>query len=333
MAHIPVLLQEVLKVLDPKPGEKFADGTLGAGGHAREIVARIAPGGTLIAVDRDSRAATVARQTVTSDSVQINIEPASYAKLPELMKQYGIAQLDGLLLDLGFSSEQIVGGTLSGRGFSFNSDEPLLMTYDDATKPVAELLAELSEGDLAAIIREYGEERYAEAIAKSILHKAKSEGIATTGKLVEAIKAAVPASYEQGRINPATRTFQALRIYANNELGQLEQLLSALPAIMAPGGRVAVISFHSLEDRIVKQHFQMYARNRGGRSVGGARGAPAGELPNTSSASRDARLDSTREVTARQAELITKKPMTASEQEIAENPRSRSAKLRGIRFV
>ncbi len=324
MAHIPVLLHEVLEVLSPKVGEQFADGTLGAGGHAREILMRITPGGTLLAVDRDTRAVQATAKTLPHDAkTRVLVEAGSYARIPKFMQQFGIAKLDGLLLDLGFSSEQIVGGTLSGRGFSFMTDEPLLMTYDDETPPLAQVLAELSVADLAAIIREYGEERYADKIAQSILERAKSQGIATTGALVEAIKAAVPSNYEQGRIHPATRTFQALRIYVNSELKQLENLLAELPNIMAPGGRVAIISFHSLEDRIVKHYFQDFARNREGRSVEGIynkMNSKSGETPNSFSASRD-------------AELITKKPITASDAELAVNPRARSAKLRAITFL
>lgn len=324
MAHIPVLLHEVLEVLAPKPGERFADGTLGAGGHAREMLARVTPGGVLLAVDRDKRAVEATAKTLPHDaSTRVLVEAGSYAQIPKLMQQFGIAKLDGLLLDLGFSSEQIVGGTLSGRGFSFNVDEPLLMTYDDETPSLAEVLAGLSVADLAAVIREYGEERYADAIAKSIVQYAKKEGIATTGKLVEAIKAAVPAHYEGGRLHPATRTFQALRIYVNQEFKQLESLLESLPSIMAPGGRVAIISFHSLEDRIVKHHFQAFVRNSGGRSVGAgyeSNFGHSGETPNSTAASRD-------------AELINKKPMMATDEELARNPRSRSAKLRAITFL
>ncbi len=321
MSHIPVLLHEVLEALNPQPGEFHIDGTLGAGGHAREIIQRITPGGTLLGVDRDPRA-VAAFVADASNTVRVVIEAASYAKLPELLAKHKLPKAHGLLLDLGFSSEQIAGGALAGRGFSFAVDEPLLMTYDDATPSVAQLLAELSAQDLAAIIREYGEERYADVIAGSIAHHAREHGIATTAQLVRAIKDAVPANYEQGRLNPATRTFQALRIYANGELRQLELLLEQLPQIVQSGGRVAIISFHSLEDRIVKNYFRQYNRDRGwtclpaGRSsVGGGRASgksQAGELPNSTPASTAG----------------SKKPITATEAEMSVNPRSRSAKLR-----
>lgn len=310
--HIPVLLHEVLEAMAPQPGEFHVDGTLGAGGHAREIIKRITPGGTLLAVDRDPRA-VAAFEADAPKTVRVFVEAASYTKLPELLAKHKLPKADGLMLDLGFSSEQIAGGALAGRGFSFTVDEPLLMTYDDATPSVAQLLAELSAADLTSIIREYGEERFAEKIAGSIVHHAKEHGIATTAQLVRAIRDAVPANYEQGRLHPATRTFQALRIYANDELHQLQALLEQLPQIVCEGGRVAIISFHSLEDRIVKNYFKQYARDRGGRSVGGGRASgesQAGELPNSTSVPG------------------SKKPLTATDAEMAANPRSRSAKLR-----
>ena len=324
--HVPVLLHEVLDGLSPQLGEFHIDGTLGAGGHTRAIIERISPGGTLLAVDRDPRAVAAFNQSYESPkTTRVITEAVSYSQLPLLLAKYQLPQADGLLLDLGFSSEQLAGGALAGRGFSFTVDEPLLMTYDDATPSVAQLLAELSVVDLAAIIREYGEERYAKEIANSILQISEREGIATTFQLVRAIKDAVPASYEQGRLNPATRTFQALRIYANSELQQLEVLLGALPSIVRKGGRVAIISFHSLEDRIVKNYFRQYSRlrdsygepsrDRGGSSVEGSyqrSKSLAGELPNSTPASAAG----------------TKKPITATEQEMAANPRARSAKLR-----
>lgn len=312
MAHIPVLLQESIEALHPRPGEFHIDGTYGAGGHTREIAKRIAPGGTLLAVDRDRRALERFRPE-HPDTVRVIAEAGSYADLPAMLAKHQLPKADGLLLDLGFSSEQIAGGALAGRGFSFSADEPLLMTYDDETPSVAQLLAELSEVELASIIREYGEERYAVDIARRITQHARESGIATTGHLVEAIKAAVPASYVHGHLNPATRTFQALRIYANRELQHLERLLESLPQIVRPGGRVAIISFHSLEDRIVKNYFRQYARDSGGRSVGtvytGGQ-VRAGELPNSTSAPG------------------SKKPIIPTDAEIAANPRSRSAKLR-----
>lgn len=322
--HIPVLLQEVLQALNPKPGEFFIDGTLGAGGHTRAFVEKLTPGGTLLAVDRDPRAVAAFKESFTPPStVTLVAEAASYAKLPELLAKHRLPKADGLLLDLGFSSEQVAGGALAGRGFSFSTDEPLIMTYDDSVSSVAQLLAELSAAELTSIIREYGEERYSAQIAQGIADVAKREGIATTGQLAAAIKKAVPANYERGRLHPATRTFQALRIYANHELEQLEQLLTALPTIVRSGGRAAIISFHSLEDRMVKQYFRQYrlrqgygaqSRDRAGDSVEGTQITSfPGETPNPGPAPKE-----------------QKKPIVASEEEIRQNPRSRSAKLRII---
>ncbi|PIR87144.1 MAG: 16S rRNA (cytosine(1402)-N(4))-methyltransferase [Candidatus Harrisonbacteria bacterium CG10_big_fil_rev_8_21_14_0_10_49_15] len=297
--HVPVLLQSCLQVLAPKPGDFFIDGTLGAGGHAREVIERIQPGGIFLGVDRDPAAVAKFRSSLEGTYYALDkllVEQGSYAELPGLLSRLDLPRADGLLLDLGFSSEQIGDGDLAGRGFSFGTDEPLLMTYDPSQPALRNVLPELSETELARIITEYGEERYAARIAKSIAQMAKKGGgIQTTSQLVAAIKEAVPAGYERGRIHPATRTFQALRIYINQELAQLENLLDSLEAVMRPGSRVAIISFHSLEDRIVKNKFRELAH-------------------------------------ADQGELLTKKPITATEEEILRNPRSRSAKLRAIRL-
>lgn len=276
MPHVPVLLKEVLKILDPKPGEFFIDGTAGSGGHSRAILEQIGSGGKLLAIDWEKTG-------------------ENYADLPRILEQKKLGKADGLLIDLGFSSEQLNQPAGRGRGFSFNVDEPLLMTYDSNEKPVKQLLRELNEQELAVIIKNYGEERYARQIAKAIKERGRKNKIETTGQLVEVIKSAVPANYERGRIHPATRTFMALRIYANRELENLETLLKNLRGILKPGGRAAIISFHSLEDRLVKNYFRDYAK-------------------------------------AGKAEILTKKPITATPEEISFNTRSRSAKLRAIKI-
>ena len=269
MPHRPVLLKEVIEALDPKPGEFFIDGTAGAYGHAKAIEEKIAAKGRLLAIDWENTG-------------------ENYADLAEILRNKNLGKADGLLLDLGFSSEQLS----NGRGFSFQKDEPLLMTYDSKQKPVKEILRNLSEEWLADTIKNYGEERYAKQIAAAIKEKIRKSGpIETTGQLAEIVKSATPKSYEHGRIHPATRTFQALRIYANHELENLEKALQDLPKILKTGGRVAIVSFHSLEDRIVKNYFRDYAK--------------AGVM-----------------------KVLTKKPITASAEEVATNPRSRSAKLR-----
>lgn len=292
MSHVPVLLQEVIEGLDPKRGAFFIDGTVGGGGHAREILARIGDEGTLLGVDRDPRMIE-ARKGEWGDQKNVVLAEGSYADLPEIMKaafagRSSVPKADGLLLDLGFSSEQLAG---SGRGFSFNADEPLLMTYGDDAIPVHEILRKLDEEELARIIRELGGERMAKRVAHAICERERSVRILRSGELADIVRRALPKGYERGRIDPATRTFQALRIYANHELENLETLIAEIPHILAPGGRVAIITFHSLEDRIVKTKFKSLEKE--------------GML-----------------------EIITKKPIVPRREEIAGNPRSRSAKLR-----
>ena len=284
MPHTPVLLKEVIELLDPKPGEFFIDGTFGSGGHSAAILEKLGSNGKLLAVDWDE----TNFQRLTTNDLRLTTQAGNYADLAEILKQKDLGQADGLLLDLGFSSEQLG----NGRGFSFQKDEPLLMTYDPSQKPVKEILRDLSEQWLADIIKNYGEERYAKEIAAAIKAALrKKQPLETTGQLIEVIKSAVPKNYERGRINPATRTFQALRIYANHELENLEKVLQELSKILKPGGRVAIISFHSLEDRLVKNYFRDAAK--------------AGRL-----------------------KVITKKTVQATRAEALTNPRSRSAKLR-----
>jgi len=302
--HVPVLLQEALALVNPKPGDFFIDGTLGGGGHANILRARIAPGGKLLAIDLDDDA--IARYRVRfGKRGGVILVRGNYADLPAILRHERLGRADGLLLDLGFSSDQLGGSGLptgqAGRGFSFNADEPLRMTYDRNAPPLATLLRNVREDELVRILREYGGERYARPIARAIRERERRGPILTTGELADVVQRAVPIMYERGpakhrrgtsRINPATRTFQALRIYANDELGNLERLLGLLHEILAPGGRVAIITFHSLEDKLVKDRFRELARR--------------GEL-----------------------KLLTKKPIVPTADEVRRNPRSRSAKLRG----
>ena len=269
MSHIPVLLKEVLEVLDPKPGEFFIDGTAGGGGHSQAIQERIGPNGKLLAIDWEKTG-------------------ENYADLPEILLKKNLEKADGLLLDLGFSSEQIG----NGRGFSFQKDEPLLMTYDKNAEPLKEILRELTEEEIEKILKDFGEERFAKKIAKAIYSAERHRPIETTFQLAETVKKAVSAS---GRIHPATRTFMAFRIYANHELENLERILKNLHQVLRGGGRAGIISFHSLEDRLVKNYFRDYAKT--------------GKL-----------------------EILTKKPIVADFQEIKVNPRARSAKLRAAKI-
>lgn len=268
MSHVPVLLKEVIALFDPKPGEFFIDGTAGAGGHSKAIQEKIGLTGKLLAIDWEKTG-------------------ENYADLSEILEKKNLGKADGLLLDLGFSSEQIS----NGRGFSFQNNEPLLMTYDINAEPLKKILQELTEEEMTKIIKEFGEERYAKRIAKAIYGEERRKPIETTFEFVEVIQKAVPGNYERGRINPATRTFMAFRIYANHELENLEKLLRDLEQILKPGARAAIITFHSLEDRLVKNYFRNYAK--------------VGKL-----------------------KILTKKPVQPSREEILENPRSRSAKLR-----
>ncbi len=294
MSHVPVLLHESIRLLDPKPGEFIIDATVDGGGLAAAILEKISPNGLLLGIDWDRRMIEKAQERIAeilklqfpiSEVVLVN---DNFARLPEILKERNLGQADGLVLDLGFSSEQLEN---FGRGFSFQRDEPLIMTYSNDVKPVREILKELSENELAEIIRKFGEERYAKRIAYAIKQQEKIKPIETTKELVDAVIPAVPKNYEQGRIHPATRTFQALRIYANKELENLETVLKNLPEILKVGGRAAIISFHSLEDRLVKNYFRDYKK-------------------------------------VEKLTILTKKPITASEEEIKENPRTRSAKLR-----
>lgn len=290
MKHEPVLLNEVIKLLDPKKGEFFIDGTFGGGGHSAAILEKVGLEGELLVMDWDENNIDNGKKILPAKNVIWANN--NFARLPAILKTRKLPKADGLLLDLGFSSEQLGG---SGRGFSFLRDEPLLMTYAGDSAPVSEILAVISEQDLADIIKTLGEERYAQSISRAIIARRKKKPIVTSGDLAQIIKDAVPGNYERGRIHPATRTFQALRIHANRELENLEAVLKNLTQVVRSGGRIAIISFHSLEDRLVKNYFRNLAKAGG-------------------------------------AEILTKKPVTASLEELRKNPRSRSAKLRLIKI-
>lgn len=292
--HTPVLLNEVLQALAPKPGEFVIDGTVGSGGHALPIIERTQPDGMFLGIDWD-RQAVERLEAELKGRVSLKrfiIRAGNYRDLPDILRDEELRRADGLLLDLGFSSEQLA----LGRGFSFREDEPLLMTYDLERPPAYEVLAAMTKEEIATMIRDFSDERYARRISEAIWEEERKHPIVTAKHLREVVHRAVPKHYEGGRIDPATRTFQALRIYVNDELGNLETLLSRIRDVVRPGGRVAVISFHSKEDRLVKRAFQTLA-------VSG------------------------------EAELLIKKPIRASVEEIEKNPRSRSAKLRAIKLT
>ncbi len=287
MIHKPVMTKEVLEILAPKPGDFMIDGTLGGGGHARLLLDALGPAGKLLVVDEDGQA--IADFNKLNDQRVIAARD-NFANLSKILESFNLGLADGLMLDLGLSSDEIES---SGRGFTFQKDEPLLMTLRDESVPVKVLLRELKEEELADIIYEFGDERYSRRIAQEIKKTLKQKNIETTFDLRDAILRAVPKSYERGRINPATRAFLALRIYANHEFENLSSLLNILDKIVKPGGRVAVITFHSNEDRIVKNIFRDLSK-------------------------------------AGRVSLINKKVITPDGNELAENPRARSAKLRAI---
>jgi 16S rRNA (cytosine1402-N4)-methyltransferase len=271
-------------LLDPQPGEVWVDATTGGGGHALAIVQKLGPTGRLLALDQDATALQKAAERLTGWPV--TTVHANFDQLPEVLKSQGISGVDGVLADLGFSSDQVNDPT---RGFSFRNDGPLDMRLDPSLgTTAADLVNTMSEGALADVIFEYGEERHSRRVAKRIVERRAERQFETTADLADLVRRCVPRS---GGIDPATRVFQALRIAVNDELGALERLLAALPDIVKPGGRVGIISFHSLEDRRVKYAF---------------RDNPAWDV-------------------------VTKKPVEASDTECARNPRSRSAKFRVAR--
>ncbi len=300
--HQAVLLNETVERLKPRPGGVYIDGTLGSGGHAEAILMAMAGQGLFIGIDRDPEALARAGARLAPYGEGVRLVHANFAEMAEVVREAGVTQVDGIVMDLGVSSNQI--GT-PARGFSFQDDGPLDMRMD-TTKPVtAEMLVnERSEAELSDCFRGLGEERRARGVAKAIVRAREDAPIRTTGRLAEIVSRAVGG--RRGRIHPATRVFQALRMWVNEELESLKDGLEAGIRLLAPDGRMAVISFHSIEDRIVKHGFADHV----GRMVSLAAGGEAWE-------GREPRM-----------RKVTRKPVTASEAELEENPRARSAKLR-----
>jgi 16S rRNA (cytosine1402-N4)-methyltransferase len=281
--HVPVLSREIVEWLSPSLGRTIVDGTLGGGGHTRLLAEAVGPTGLVIAVDRDLQA--VERAAAEMGALPVKPLHANYSDIPELLEQIQMPQVDGILLDLGLSSDQLADHE---RGFSFQSEGPLDLRFDTTRgEPAWKLLQRMSPEHLADLIYKYGEERYSRRIARRIAERRKTEPIRTAAELARVVRGSVPRTRDE-RIDPATRTFQALRIFVNEELKWLEVALRRLPECLKPGGRLAIISFHSLEDRPVKEAFR-----------------------------DDGRL-----------KLLTRRPIRPSDEEIAINPRSRSAKLR-----
>jgi len=285
--HTPVLLDKVVEYLDPKPNENFIDGTIGEGGHSRVILEKIAPRGKILGIDWDPEAIQSLKQTLQKEyHNRILLFVDNFAHIAEIAKREKFSPVQGIILDLGFSSAHI---ETRKRGFSFQKDEVLDMRYNLSNPLSAEkILNYWSRNDIERILKEYGEEEYAKQISKQIVEERSGKPIQKTSRLVNIIQNATPRAYHKKKIHPATKTFQALRIAVNNELQNVADALTQSQEILRPGGKMAVISFHSLEDRLVKNFFRENAAFH----------------------------------------LLCKKPITPSVQEIAKNPRARSAKLR-----
>lgn len=292
MVHKSVLLQESIGGLDIKAGEIFVDATLGNGGHSEKICELFGSSVKILGMDADSEALERSEKRLAEKNCDFKTVLSNFRDLDKALDSAGISKPDKILFDLGLSSNQLED---SGRGFTFQKDEPLLMSFKkdigDEDLTAEKIVNGWPEEDIASVLWEYGEERYSRRIAKAIVEARKKEKITTTFRLAEVVLGAVPASYRNGRINPATRTFQALRIAVNDEMESLKEGLAKGFERLSSGGRMAVISFHSLEDRIVKNYF------------------------------RDLKKDGL-------AEVLTKKPIVAGDEEVLENPRARSAKLR-----
>lgn len=291
MSHIPVLLKETIKGLSVKDGEVVVDMTLGNAGHSKAILEGGAKNLTLVGVDADKIAIEEAKKNLSENSHKIILENNYFDSISEILEKNSISKIDKVLFDLGFRSEQI---DTPERGFSIQKDGPLDMSFTGEVKINAKTIVNEWEEDLLAnIIYGFGEEGFSRRIARAIVEAREIKPIETTTELAEIIKNSVPGFYKRSKIHPATKTFQALRIAVNKELERLEKALPIIFSKLNNGGRIAVISFHSLEDRIVKNFFREQVKS--GKAI-----------------------------------LHTKKPITATREEIIENPRSRSAKLRII---
>jgi len=298
--HISVLLREACDALLPERGGTLVDGTFGRGGHSRELLRRMPAAGRLIAIDRDRAAAEVAARI---DDPRFAFIAARFGDMVDALQQRGVAQVDGILLDIGVSSPQLDDAS---RGFSFMRDGPLDMRMDQSREPsAAGWIATAARDELAEVIRDYGEERFAQRIAAAIVEARERQPVERTLQLAQIVEKAVPARWT-GQ-HPATKTFQAVRIYVNRELEELRMALSAALTLLAPGGRLAVITFHSLEDRIVK----LWMREQSGRTPPDPRLRHLPQLPVASARLR-----------------VVGKDVAPGDAEIAANPRARSARLR-----
>ena len=294
--HISVLLHESIEALDIHTSDVVVDATLGGAGHSALIAGKLDALGMLVGFDLDHDAIERARTSLSGSACRTELVEANFRTMGSALAAREIGNIDKALFDLGWSSFQLA----VGRGFSFQKDEPLLMTYasntDESTLTAATIVNEWEEESIADVIYGWGEERYSRRIAKAIVERRRETAFATSKELADFIKASVPTAYRYGRIHPATKTFQALRIAVNDELGSLTEGMQAAWKVLSVGGRIAIISFHSIEDRMVKQQFVAWEKEGAGKR-------------------------------------ITKKPIIAGAQELSQNPRARSAKLRVIERI
>ncbi len=305
-SHVSVLLPECIEGLDIKPDGIYVDGTTGGGGHSLEIAKRLGEGGRLICIDRDKDALEAAGKRLAEYADKITFVHSNYSELGSVLDELEIDAIDGVLLDLGVSSYQL---DTADRGFSYMQDARLDMRMDrDNPNSAYEVVNEYSEEELRRILYEYGEEKFARNIAANIVKHREEKPIETTLELAELIKASMPKAAREGGHHPAKRSFQAIRIEVNTELANIPPVIEAASEHMAKGGRIAIITFHSLEDRIVKQKFASLAEGC----------ICPKELPICICNNKP------------KVKLVNRKPITASEEELEINPRSRSAKLRVV---
>lgn len=301
------MLQEVLEALRLSEGSTVCDCTLGGAGHSVKMAAQVGEEGLLIGIDQDDMALAAARTCLASEApgVPLKLLKGNFGDLDELLCRAEVPGIDGILFDLGVSSPQL---DIPGRGFSYHEDAPLDMRMDPGNNPLnaAEVINTYNEADLARILRVYGEEKFADKIAREIVRRRQLSPIETTGELVEAIKAGIPAAARRHGHHPARKSFQAIRIEVNHELDVLERGLEAAVRWLNPGGRICVISYHSLEDRIVKHVFQ--ERSRGCTCPPELPVCMCGNVPTL--------------------KVLTRKPLVATTEEVEGNPRARSAKIR-----
>jgi len=302
------MLTEAVAYLNCRPGGVYADGTIGGTGHARAILTQTAPDGLLIGLDQDADAIANARILLADQAERVRLFHRNFAHLADVLRELGLKGVDGILLDLGISLHHLQG---SGRGFSFLRDEPLDMRMDTRTdQTAADLVNRLKEDELRRIFQEYGEERWSGRIARRIVHARRNQPIRSSGELARLVRAAVPVG-GRFRIHPATRVFMALRIAVNDELVRLSEFLDQVPEMLNPGGRLCILSFHSLEDRIVKQRLKAMERKF----------------------RRDAGPNDTAGGPEKVLKILTRKVVRPGPDEIAANPMARSTKLRAAERV